>query len=74
MQKKNVVELIIGYHQLEGQLVPLKKPLAMLEKVPEECGTGSTATCYQVCSFLTKRLSSGIKSLQVKQVRVEAYN
>jgi hypothetical protein len=32
MQKKDCVELIIGYHQLEGQIVMLKKPLAMLEK------------------------------------------
>jgi len=41
------VELIIGYHQLEGQIVMLKKPLAMLEK----CCTGSgeeQAVGYQV--------------------------
>ena len=32
MQTKGVVELTIGYHQLSGKLVPLKKPLAVLEK------------------------------------------
>ena len=32
LQVKGVVELTIGYHQLSGKLVPLKKPLAVLEK------------------------------------------
>eukprot|EP00877_Chromochloris_zofingiensis_P000855 jgi/Chrzof1/10770/Cz05g11170.t1 len=29
---KDVVQLTIGYHQLEGKRVPLKKPIAILEK------------------------------------------
>lgn len=31
-QRKDSLQLTIGYHQLEGQLVNLKKPLAILEK------------------------------------------
>ena len=36
LQKKDTVEMTIGYHQLEGKIVVLNKPLAMLEK----CCTG----------------------------------
>lgn len=31
-QKAGVVELQIGYHLLEGKIIALKKPLAVLEK------------------------------------------
>lgn len=33
LQDKDVVQLTIGYHQLEGRRVQLKKPFAILEKV-----------------------------------------
>ena len=48
MQKKDAVELVVGYHQLEGQLLPLKKPLAMLEKTFDEAAASPMATGYQV--------------------------
>jgi hypothetical protein len=32
LQKAGVVELQIGYHLLEGKIITLKKPLAVLEK------------------------------------------
>jgi hypothetical protein len=50
MQKKDSVELIIGYHQLEGQIVMLKKPLAMLERCCAESGEGK-AVEYEVGQF-----------------------
>lgn len=33
LQDKNVVQLVIGYHQLEGKRVALKKPFVILDKV-----------------------------------------
>lgn len=57
IQKKDTVELTIGYHQLEGQSVALKKPLAMLEKLDKSDGTDSQALGYQVVnSELKSRL------------------
>ena len=32
LQRPDTVELIIGYHLLEGKMVDLKKPYAILEK------------------------------------------
>lgn len=32
MQKEDALQLTIGYHQLEGKLVLLKKPLAVMER------------------------------------------
>ena len=32
MQRPDIVELVIGYHLLEGKMVDLKKPFAILEK------------------------------------------
>ena len=32
MQRPDTVELVIGYHLLEGKMVDLKKPFAILEK------------------------------------------
>ena len=51
--------MIIGYHQLPGKVVTLKKPLAVLEKqfssVDEAMdGTSREATSYQVL-FLPDR-------------------
>lgn len=34
VQNKDVVQLQVGYHVLEGKRVPLKKPLAILESMP----------------------------------------
>ena len=48
MQKKDVIELTIGYHKLEGKVVQLKKPLAMLEKEPLEKSPGPHAIAYHV--------------------------
>jgi hypothetical protein len=39
-QNKDVVVMQIGYHQIEGKKVPLKKPLAILEKRPGGSGGG----------------------------------
>lgn len=53
--------LTIGYHQLEGSRVPLKKPFAILEKDTSEGSTG-----YQVGSV------GGVLSWRPPQVRVVA--
>ncbi|KAK9809807.1 hypothetical protein WJX73_008411 [Symbiochloris irregularis] len=45
---KGVIELTIGYHQLAGKLVPLKKPLAVLEKVPAKRAGDTSHLAYQV--------------------------
>lgn len=37
MRFQDTVYLTIGHHQLEGQVVPLKKPLAVLQKQIESC-------------------------------------
>ena len=31
-QDKDIIRLVIGYHQLEGKRISLKKPFAILEK------------------------------------------
>lgn len=63
IQKKDTVELTIGYHQLEGQSVALKKPLAMLEKLDKPDGTDSQALGYQVIS--SKLESRLVKSFEL---------
>ena len=45
---KGIVELTIGYHQLSGKLVPLKKPLAVLEKVVGADAEAHSEIQYQV--------------------------
>ena len=40
MQRPDTVELVIGYHLLEGKMVDLKKPFAILEKQsPASCSS-----------------------------------
>jgi pyruvate/2-oxoglutarate dehydrogenase complex dihydrolipoamide acyltransferase (E2) component len=43
VQSKDTVTLTIGYHQLEGKKVPLKKPLAVLERDEAKAGEGGIA-------------------------------
>lgn len=57
------MELTIGYHLLEGKMVDLKKPFAILEKqtVPvdvdamEEGGAPDCSTEYKVCTCHCKQ-------------------
>lgn len=49
-QKPGVIQLTIGYHQLEGKKVPLKKPVAILDKV-----AGSDGTRYQARAVALNR-------------------
>lgn len=46
MQNQDTVQLQIGYHMLEGKRVPLKKPMAILEKQQE---TDSEGNCTTIC-------------------------
>jgi hypothetical protein len=63
------VSLLIGYHQLEGRIVPLKKPLAVLEK-EEEAGVavgykvkGSLFACHTLdVERVGRTLSSSVGS------------
>ena len=32
-QDKDIIRLVVGYHQLEGKRISLKKPFVILEKV-----------------------------------------
>lgn len=45
--------LTIGYHQLEGKRIELKKPYAVLDRVPEEDGQGAVE--YKVLAGLPVR-------------------
>ena len=51
-QKSGIVELTVGYHQLEGKLVALTKPLAVLEKRAiggmDQLGAKEAAVEYKV--------------------------
>ena len=57
LQRADTVELTIGYHLLEGKMVDLKKPFAILEKqttpvdvnAMEEDGLPQCNTEYKVC-------------------------
>ena len=55
-QRMDFVELTIGYHQLEGKIVTLKKPVAMLEKrQPDNMETeddNQHSLTYEVCRLL----------------------
>ena len=54
------MELTIGYHLLEGKMMDLKKPFAILEKhcapvhvdAIEQDGTAQCSTEYKVCTML----------------------
>lgn len=57
-QNKDIVQLQIGYHILEGKKMALKKPLAIMETVQQDSSIGSasseagdgsqTSTCCKV--------------------------
>lgn len=56
-QGSESLEMVIGYHQLEGQLITLKKPLAMLEKQQASQdhsiqGESDSAVAYKVLCWL----------------------
>lgn len=76
LQKKDTVELTIGYHLLEGQSISLKKPLAMLEKLQESLDGQEQATGYKVlltalkaiCSVLGHAKMHGIGNLTTKNL------
>ncbi|GLC46605.1 hypothetical protein PLESTM_001896000 [Pleodorina starrii] len=46
------LQLTIGYHQLEGKRVPLKKPLAILSKSGSTSHAGDTSTSYEVVGVI----------------------
>lgn len=48
VQDGKTLQLTIGYHQLEGKRVPLKKPMAILSKRVESASE-SVSTSYEVC-------------------------
>ncbi|GIL91204.1 hypothetical protein Vretimale_18861 [Volvox reticuliferus] len=47
-----VLQLTIGYHQLEGKRVPLKKPLAVLNKCERMPHDGDASTSYEVVGVI----------------------
>ena len=59
------MELTIGYHLLEGKMMDLKKPFAILEKQSapvdvdalERDGAGQCSTEYKVCTWLENFIS-----------------
>lgn len=42
LQNKDIVQLQVGYHVIEGKKVPLKKPMAILETVKQDSSAGSS--------------------------------
>jgi hypothetical protein len=48
MQNQDVVQLQVGYHVLEGKRMPLKKPMAIMDKVQETDEEGNTQTVCKV--------------------------
>ena len=46
--------MIIGYHQLEGEIVSLKKPLAMLEKRVGSGAEGGEIQSIKQCTTAYK--------------------
>jgi hypothetical protein len=49
MQNQDVVQLQVGYHVLEGKRMPLKKPMAIMDKVQETDSEGNIQTVCKVC-------------------------
>jgi hypothetical protein len=43
LQNKDVVQLQVGYHIIEGKRVPLKKPMAILETVQQQDSSSADA-------------------------------
>jgi hypothetical protein len=48
VQNQDVVQLQIGYHVLEGKRMPLKKPMAIMDKVQELDSEGNDITVCKV--------------------------
>lgn len=59
MQNQDVVQLQIGYHVLEGKRMPLKKPMAIMDKVQEIDFEGNSQTVCKVCGPTRKALAVG---------------
>lgn len=64
LQNKDVVQLQVGYHIIEGKRVPLKKPMAILETVQQgdssstggshsSADAGSSSSTHCKVSFLS---------------------
>lgn len=49
MQNPEVIQLTVGYHQLEGKKVGLKKPFAILQQATDE--DTEAGKKYQVCLY-----------------------
>ncbi|WIA17318.1 hypothetical protein OEZ85_014183 [Tetradesmus obliquus] len=49
---QDVVQLQIGYHVLEGKRMPLKKPVAIMDKVQETDFEGNSQTVCKVIGVL----------------------
>jgi hypothetical protein len=47
-QNQDIVQLQIGYHVLEGKRMPLKKPMAIMDKVQEIDSEGNSQTMCKV--------------------------
>ncbi|KAF5843339.1 chromosome transmission fidelity protein 8 [Dunaliella salina] len=54
--QKDVVRLTVGYHQLEGKRLDLKKPFAILQKQQQQSAeeTGSSVS-YQVAGVIKSK-------------------
>ncbi|KAF6256558.1 chromosome transmission fidelity protein 8 [Scenedesmus sp. NREL 46B-D3] len=51
-KNEDVVQLQIGYHVLEGKRIPLKKPMAIMDKVQETDSEGHSQTVCKVVGVL----------------------
>ena len=54
-----MIELTIGYHQLSGKIVPLKKPFAVLERMREDSEAGAFHSGYKVCGVPSGHTQGG---------------
>ena len=61
-KRRQAVELVIGYHKLEGKVVPLQKPLAMLQK---HCGSGGEGACAQALEYKVQEGCWGFRFRQL---------
>lgn len=59
LQSLDVVHLTLGSHQLEGKLVPLKKPLALLDFTADNSDTDDIA---QRCEASGQAAKSSVSS------------